>query len=75
MLSSLSRVDLLPILRTEQIGVLQVLNVVIDLGVSALVARVLELPPPIELKDLACARLLLAIPEYGTVSSLKDIVL
>lgn len=74
-LSSLSRVDLLSILRTEKIGVLQVLNIVIDLGVSALVARVLELAPPIELEDLARARLLLATLEHGTVSSLEDMVL
>jgi hypothetical protein len=74
-LSSLSRVDLLSILRTEKIGVLQVLNIVIDLGVSALVARVLELAPPIELEDLARARLLLAALEHGTVSSLEDMVL
>jgi hypothetical protein len=74
-LSSLSRVDLLSILRTEKIGVLQVLNIVSDLGVSALVARVLELAPPIELEDLARARLLLATLEHGTVSSLEDMVL
>jgi hypothetical protein len=60
MLRSLSRVDLFSILRTQKIGVLQVLNVVIDLSVAPLVARILKLAAPVELQDLAGAHLLLA---------------
>ena len=75
MLRSLAGVDLFSILRTQKISVLQVLNVVIDLSVSPLVARILKLAAPIELQDLARPHLLLATLKQGPMSSFENIVL
>jgi hypothetical protein len=75
MLRSLSGVDLFSILRTQKISVLQILNVVIDLSVSPLVARILKLAAPIELQDLARTHLLLATLKQGPMSSFEHIVL